>query len=72
MELRGPSIEAFLHCPLIVHGEMRVYGPWILTSIIFAWVVLAFGNTFLAINMDYFVIHALVSPITLCFSLYGF
>jgi len=41
-------------------------------SVKFAWVALAFGNSFLGINMRYFVIYACISPITLDFGLFGF
>jgi len=43
-----------------------------LISVIFSWVVLVFGSSFLGINMHYFVIHTSISTIMLGFRLYMF
>jgi len=42
-----------------------------LISVIYAWVFLVFGSSFVRINLHYFAIYAHISPITLGFALFG-
>jgi len=66
-----------MHLPLFVLSSVclrtsKCLSMGELISVIFVWVALVFGNSSLAINMHYFVIHALMYPITLGFRLYRF
>jgi len=67
-----PRNSFFVIFPSRIKVYLALHEAAILINVIYAWVILVFGSSFIRINFHYFIIYAHISPIMLGFGLYVF